>query len=1327
MRVTTLLTSLLIGLAIVEHTHHVCSYCVPRISSRLPGWNLGSSSRHFTPPHQKQDESSSTRLGFSTTDVSRGTQDYFAGDEEDILNTYEEWRKEYAKGDFDNLRYQNFRANYIKLMTANAAELTVARDLGYPDPIPLALNEYGDLSPDEFNNLKSGQSPPSNNGYQNPQGNNGFQNPQSNNGYQNPQSNNGFQNPQSNNGYQNPQSNNGYQNPQSAVPNTNNGANEQDRIRQIYQEWCVINQKVYDESRLPIFTTNLQVVENFYKATGKKAELNEYADLSPEEYQAIAMSGGQQAGNPPQQNPHLENMSTHRQTPPSTLHQYFDEAEVNRIRQAYQEWCTSNRKQYNEARLDIFATNLLAIESFRAETGKNAVLNEYADLAPDEYAMANDSSVNNQGSGYLDSLSSAPEALVDQGIRAVYQDWCVYYEKAPSEEGLLHFTQNYLAIEKHYRETGEELTMDQYSDLPSDKVPQEFEIFGSEEKNRVEEERKRAEEERRLEEAEKELRLEEARLKEKQEEERLAEETILQEKAEEERRLEALRLEQEAAEQRTREETARLKEEENERMERARRNEEERKKAVEMLRIEEERKQKEEEAQRQKQEEERAKFEEATRRVEEAQQLEQTRAAAAAQAALEERRAIASGEVVQETSDLNANPRFSDLDVEKERLRKERLELEESLASDRARLQEEKRREEEAKAALEETNRQIDELMKENEKEEDERPDPIILPRGSYMDAVAKTWVDRSAYLQALQEGRAGALPYNPQYAEKKPEAQVEQEKQEIKKSESLINSIWNFMKESSIDDTWATQSYSNNLIRQADQLISDTSKKSTGVTGEELQFLKQAVDAMRRRNNDEIAADQARIEAKEWEKIQKGLEKEAKLAKQRREHDERIADEARRKARSLESEHRKQKKRAEEARRQEKRLNEQNKQTAERIRELDPAFGNPAFGNNFEGQENPFGFFSNPFQGDENKENIFSFFGGSETNEERNAEPVTSMTQPVTRTEKKVSWLDAVFGFLAGEEPEDETPGLGTITLEPAKRTSVFDLFVSPESIEPVREPGRGSITIDDTQESSIFSFFARFGISNKKEKFIDPVRRKRVMDYENKLKSRQEKLSRLKAGRSRILGEKDKKLSRKEARKLQRELDELAVGDSTSTSRSFNIPQLVKWTRTPDGRITGWISDSSGGKYKMGTKITTSPIKGNVAKPGMTVTTTSGSQYRLGLSAARRTLDATSDSINTDERSSQSSPLSSIFGGWFNEEVVPSLVEWTQNEDGTITGFVNNKEGFEDGTQITTSPVPKGARKGMIIQTKGGSKYKLMRQKRRTTTYDSPSPPPF
>ena len=1244
MRVATLLSSLIVVLAIAELANHVFSYYVPRISSRLSGWKVGLSSR-FTARPQKHDEVLSTELRFSAVDTSLGLQDessYYAGDEENILRLYEKWRNEYAKGDFNNIRYQNFRANYIKLTMANAAELTVSRDMGDPDPVPLSLNEYGDLSPDEFNNLHNGQDTPQQ---------------------------------LSEPSY--PESNNGYEYSPTVGSSVDHGAYDQDRIRQIYKEWCYANKKLYDESRLSIFTTNLQVVENYHKETGKNAELNEYADLSPAEYQAIAMSAGSATTSQSQKkNLHLESMSTQRQTPPSTLHQYFDETEVERISQAYQEWCGFNGKEYNESRLDIFARNLLAVESFCTETGQNAFLNEYADLSPEEYNAILSSDT--QASGYSPNTGTSGYVMVNQnepfagnqGIRDVYQDWCAYYEKLPSENGLFHFTQNYAEVEKRFQETGEELPMDESADLPSEQFSQETEAFDSRSEEKSEEERRR---------------------------------------------------------------------EVSERMEQARRNEEERKKAEELVQLERDRKRIEEKALRNKQEKERAKFEEATKRVEEAQLLEQKQAAAAAQAALEVRKVNAARGEPQESVGSNAIPRFSDLNTEKERLQNERIQLEESLASDQARLKEEKRLEEEARAALEETDRQIDEIMKENKQEVEERPDPIIIPRSSYMDAVAKTWFDRSAYLKDLQEGRAGVLPSNPNYDTRTPVAQVEKEKQlEIKKSESLIDSIWNFMKEYNMDDGAVSGKYSENLILQADQLISvsknkileivamflrysnffrfkiqDTTKKTTGVMGEELRFLKKAVDAMRRRNTDDLAADRARNQAKEWEQIQKGLEKEAKLAKQRREHDERIAEEARRKARLLKSEQRQHKQRAEEARRQERSLREQNKQTVERMRSFDQASGNDSAR-----QRNPFSFFKNPLQGGPNKENKFSFFGRNESDKDRNSTPLKSITQAVKR-KKKDSWLDAVFGFLAGEEPKDEIPGQGTITLEPAKRISVFDMFVSPEKIAPAREPGRGSITIDDAQESSIFSFFAKFGISPEKEKFIDPVRRKRVMDYESKIRSRKEKLSRLKAGRSRILEEKDKKLSRKEARRLQRELDSLAAGSSTIVDRSFNVPQLAKWTRTPDGRITGWISQASGGRYKMGTKITTSPIEGNIAKPGMTVTTVSGSKYRLGMPAARKTLDASSDSINS-RSDSRSSPMGSFFGGWFTEETIPSLVEWVQNEDDTITGFANNKEGFDDGTQITTSPVQKGARSGMVIQTRGGSKYKLMRQRRSNNGYD-------
>jgi len=57
-----------------------------------------------------------------------------------------------------------------------------------------------------------------------------------------------------------------------------------------------------------------------------------------------------------------------------------------------------------------------------------------------------------------------------------------------------------------------------------------------------------------------------------------------------------------------------------------------------------------------------------------------------------------------------------------------------------------------------------------------------------------------------------------------------------------------------------------------------------------------------------------------------------------------------------------------------------------------------------------------------------------------------------------------------------------------------------------------------------------------------------------------------------------------------------------------------------------------------------------------------------------------------------------------------IPTLSNWEQNKDGSITGYVANRIGFRDGTLITTSPVKTRARAGRVVTTTGGSSYKLM-----------------
>ena len=55
------------------------------------------------------------------------------------------------------------------------------------------------------------------------------------------------------------------------------------------------------------------------------------------------------------------------------------------------------------------------------------------------------------------------------------------------------------------------------------------------------------------------------------------------------------------------------------------------------------------------------------------------------------------------------------------------------------------------------------------------------------------------------------------------------------------------------------------------------------------------------------------------------------------------------------------------------------------------------------------------------------------------------------------------------------------------------------------------------------------------------------------------------------------------------------------------------------------------------------------------------------------------------------------------------PVVRNWTQHADGSITGLIYQSADYKDGTQITTSPVPEGARVGYLVKTKAGTKYLL------------------
>jgi hypothetical protein len=82
-------------------------------------------------------------------------QNSFEFDEKAIRMTYDAWRPFYNKGDFDVQRYEIFKQNYKTLTIANIKARNQAAAENKPIPPWMQLNQYADLSLDEYNKLKN--------------------------------------------------------------------------------------------------------------------------------------------------------------------------------------------------------------------------------------------------------------------------------------------------------------------------------------------------------------------------------------------------------------------------------------------------------------------------------------------------------------------------------------------------------------------------------------------------------------------------------------------------------------------------------------------------------------------------------------------------------------------------------------------------------------------------------------------------------------------------------------------------------------------------------------------------------------------------------------------------------------------------------------------------------------------------------------------------------------------------------------------------------------------------------------------------------------------
>lgn len=72
---------------------------------------------------------------------------------------YDEWRGVFDKGDFNDDRYPKFKANYEAITVANIKAKKAAKESGEDSPRMLTLNEFGDMSATEYNEMQAGGSP----------------------------------------------------------------------------------------------------------------------------------------------------------------------------------------------------------------------------------------------------------------------------------------------------------------------------------------------------------------------------------------------------------------------------------------------------------------------------------------------------------------------------------------------------------------------------------------------------------------------------------------------------------------------------------------------------------------------------------------------------------------------------------------------------------------------------------------------------------------------------------------------------------------------------------------------------------------------------------------------------------------------------------------------------------------------------------------------------------------------------------------------------------------------------------------------------------------
>jgi hypothetical protein len=186
------------------------------------------------------------------------TASYFNDDM--LKSAYDGWRAKYSKN-FDPLGFKNFKSNYLTIMDANIAAEQAALEVGKESPRWITLNEYGDLSLDEYKVVQGALGKAKGDTLQ----------------------------ALTNQGKKTLDRQNDDED-ESEGKWEDESEGRWDPIRRIYSDWCKQFGKEPDESRYPTFSTNFLALAQHCSNTGTEIDLNKFADCTQAEY--LELTGG---------------------------------------------------------------------------------------------------------------------------------------------------------------------------------------------------------------------------------------------------------------------------------------------------------------------------------------------------------------------------------------------------------------------------------------------------------------------------------------------------------------------------------------------------------------------------------------------------------------------------------------------------------------------------------------------------------------------------------------------------------------------------------------------------------------------------------------------------------------------------------------------------------------------------------------------------------------------------------------------------------------------------------------------------------------------------